>query len=78
MSKLLAMDLTDKKVMGEDGMELGQLHNITCNIETGELNDLVVEPTSRGRELYESDENGYIRIPTNNLKDVKDYIVIER
>ncbi len=78
MSKLLAMNLTDKKVMGEDGMELGELHNVTCNIETGELNDLVVDPTSRGSEVYQSDKNGYIRIPTKKLKDVKDYIVVER
>ena len=78
MSNVLAMNLTAMKVMGDDGTELGDLHNITCDIKTGKLGDLVIEPSEKGAEIYETDEKGYINIPTRRLTAVKDYIVVKR
>ncbi|MDY7081653.1 MAG: PRC-barrel domain-containing protein [Halobacteria archaeon] len=78
MSKVLAMNLTDMRVMGDDGTEIGDLHNITCDLETGKLGDLVIEPSQKGRELYDTDAEGNVKIPTRRLTAVKDYIVVKR
>ncbi len=78
MGKVLGMNLTDMRVMGDDGTELGELHNITCNLETGKLGDLVVEPTEKARDRYEVRNDGYVYIPTQRLSAVKDYIVVKR
>jgi sporulation protein YlmC with PRC-barrel domain len=77
MGKVLGMNLTDMNVMGDDGAELGELHNITCDLETGNLGDLVVEPTEKARNRYEVREDGYVYIPTQRLSAVKDYIVVK-
>ncbi|MFP4631902.1 MAG: PRC-barrel domain-containing protein [Halobacteriota archaeon] len=77
MSKLLAMNLTDMRVMGDDGVELGELHNITCDLETGKLGDLVVDPSDKARESYDVDGDGFVYIPTRRLTAVKDYIVVK-
>lgn len=78
MSKVLGMNLTDMEVMGDDGTELGELHNLTCDLETGNLGDLVVEPTEKARERYEVRDDGYVHIPTRRLSAVKDYVVVKR
>jgi len=78
MGKVLGMNLTDMRVMGDDGTELGELRNITCDLETGKLGDLVVEPTEKARERYDVREDGYVHIPTRRLSAVKDYIVVKR
>ena len=44
MSEILAENLSGKAVMGSDGTELGMLYNITMDLKTGELADLLVEP----------------------------------
>lgn len=77
MGKVLGMNLTDMNVMGDDGTELGELHNVTCDLETGKLGDLVVDPTEKARDRYEAREDGYVYIPTQRLSAVKDYIVVK-
>jgi len=78
MSKVLGMNLTEMEVMGDDGAELGTLRNITCDLETGNLGDLVVEPTGEARDRYEVRDDGYVHIPTRRLSAVKDYVVVKR
>ncbi|MDY6775115.1 MAG: PRC-barrel domain-containing protein [Halobacteria archaeon] len=79
MTQVLARNLIDKKVMGDDGTELGRLTSITCDLGTGRLGDLVLEPTKKGREIYGSgSEDGSIRIPTRRINAVKDVIVVNR
>lgn len=77
MTKLLAMNLTDMRVMGDDGVELGELHNITCDLETGKLGDLVIDPSEKAEEGYEVGDDGYVYIPTRRLTAVKDYVVVK-
>lgn len=77
MTKLLAMNLTDMRVMGDDGVELGELHNITCDLETGKLGDLVLDPSEKAEESYEVGDDGYVYIPTRRLTAVKDYVVVK-
>ena len=79
MTELLAENLSGKSVMGSDGAEIGMLYNITMNIETGRLDDLVVKPANsyRGDE-FRSDDAGRLRIPVNRVQAVKDHMIVER
>ena len=80
MPDILAENLSGKAVMGSDGTELGMLYNITMNLTTGSLADLIVEPkeeTAFDSEL-ELDEDGRYHIPVRNVRAVKDYIVVDR
>ena len=79
MTELLAENLSGKAVMGSDGKELGMLYNITMNIDTGRLENLVVTPADsyRGDE-FQSDEAGRLRIPVHRVQAVKDHMIVER
>lgn len=78
MGKVLAMNLTDMRVMGDDGTEIGELKNITCDLETGNLGDLIIDPTQKASDMYDIRDDGYVHIPTRRLSAVKDYIVIKQ
>ncbi|MFC7046979.1 PRC-barrel domain-containing protein [Halobacteriaceae archaeon GCM10025711] len=81
MPDVLAENLSGKAVMGSDGTELGMLYNITMNLKTGKLNDLVVEPDPEGpakKVQFGKDEDGRYHIPVNRVQAVKDYIVVQR
>ncbi|MGM0590556.1 MAG: PRC-barrel domain-containing protein [Halobacteriota archaeon] len=81
MADILAENLSGKAVMGSDGTELGMLYNITLDLKTGALADLLVTPNenvSAAQASFERDEAGRIRVPVSQVQAVKDYIVIER
>ena len=80
MADMLAENLSGKSVMGADGTELGRLYNITMDLKTGSLHDLVVEPLeeSNVKVDFPADEEGRFRIPVSRVQAVKDYIVVER
>jgi len=80
MTEILAENLSGKEVMGSDGAELGPLYNITMDLKSGELDELVVQPDDQlppGLDL-DRDEFGRIRIPVADVQAVKDYIVVAR
>ncbi|WP_247730031.1 PRC-barrel domain-containing protein [Halovivax limisalsi] len=81
MSDVLAENLSGKSVMGADGTELGLLYNITMDLSSGQLYDLVVEPDeelpTRGVD-FDVDERGRFQIPVSRVQAVKDYIVVDR
>lgn len=79
MADVLAENLSGKAVMGSDGTELGMLYNISMDLKTGSLNDLLVTPNEElppGRIPFDADETGRIHIPVNRVQAVKDYIVV--
>jgi len=81
MADVLAENLSGKAVMGSDGTELGMLYNITMDIETGSLQDLVVEPDDEVPERkvdLEENESGRYEVPVGRVQAVKDYIVVAR
>lgn len=80
MPDILAENLSGKAVMGSDGTELGILYNITMDLRTGTLSDLIVEPdqeTTFDAE-FDVDEQGRYHVPVNRVQAVKDYIVVQR
>jgi sporulation protein YlmC with PRC-barrel domain len=81
MSELLAENLSGKAVMGSDGTELGMLYNLTMDIESGALQDLVVEPHDEvpDRKVdLEENEAGRYEVSVDRVQAVKDYIVVAR
>ena len=79
MSEILAENLSGKAVMGSDGAELGMLYNITMNLDTGRLENLVVEPAaSYGGGDFQTDDGGRMRIPVHRVQAVKDHMIVER
>lgn len=80
MADILAENLSGKAVMGTDGTEFGMLYNITMDVKSGALDELVVTPDedfSPDRSRYETDEAGRMRVPVSRVQAVKDYIVVE-
>ena len=81
MSDILAENLSGKSVMGSDGTELGLLYNITMDLKSGKLHDLVIEPDDElsPRSVdFDLDDAGRFLVPVNRVQAVKDYIVVQR
>jgi len=77
MSTVLASTLSSKPVMGSDGTELGTVHNITMNVETGELEYALVDPVRDNIGRFDRDENGLLVVPAGRLRSVGDYLVVD-
>ena len=79
MADILAENLSGKAVMGSDGTELGMLYNITMDLKSGELADLLVTPNEDiGDAGFDYDEQGRLHVPVSRVQAVKDYIVVKR
>ena len=80
MTEILAENLSGKAVMGSDGADLGMLYNITMDLDSGRLQDLLVEPSEEGsvQTEFETDSAGRLRIPVGRVQAVKDHMIIER
>ncbi|QGN07375.1 photosystem reaction center subunit H [Halorhabdus sp. CBA1104] len=79
MAEILAENLSGKAVMGSDGAELGMLYNITMDIESGRLVDLVIEPDeSLGDTSFDMDDAGRLHVPVGRVQAVKDRMIIQR
>jgi len=79
MAEILAENLSGKAVMGSDGAELGMLYNITMDLDTGRLNNLVIEPDegNAGSE-FETDNTGRMLVPVSRVQAVKDHMIVQR
>ena len=81
MSDILAENLSGKSVMGSDGTELGMLYNVTMNLKSGRLRNLVVEPDEElaGQTVeFDTDGAGRYLVSVGRVQAVKDYIVVQR
>jgi sporulation protein YlmC with PRC-barrel domain len=74
---MLASDLRGKTVMSDEGMMLGRLRNITTEERTGELLQVLIEPSEDvDPRLFKRDNRGYLVFPFENVKSVRDVIVV--
>ncbi|MFB6309182.1 MAG: PRC-barrel domain-containing protein [Haloarculaceae archaeon] len=79
MAEILAENLSGKDVMGTDGAEIGSLYNITMDIESGRLHNLVIEPREDFQESdFERNENGRVLVPVGRVQAVKDHMIVKR
>ncbi|MBC7110243.1 MAG: PRC-barrel domain-containing protein [Archaeoglobi archaeon] len=78
MERVYLKKIINKKVMGNDGSEIGTLKNVTAELETGDLSEMVVHlnENSSGQRRYRA-EGGYIYIPFSSLRSIRDYIVVD-
>ncbi|OUJ18078.1 Protein implicated in RNA metabolism containing PRC-barrel domain [Methanonatronarchaeum thermophilum] len=69
--------LSKKDIVSSDGDEIGSLYNVTMNMKTGELLDLIIEPHREVDPSNYETQDDYIVIPFQNVKAIKDMIVVE-
>ncbi|MFC7019285.1 MULTISPECIES: PRC-barrel domain-containing protein [Haloarcula] len=79
MAEILAENLSGKDVMGADGSELGSLYNITMDLSSGALKNLVIEPSETLRNTdFEYSDQGRLVVPVERVRAVKDHMIIDR
>lgn len=75
--KVLATELKGKTVMSDDGLMLGRLRNIQMSDETGDLTNVLIEPSGDvDPRLFKRDDRGYLIFPFENVKAVRDVIIV--
>lgn len=78
MAKIFAKHLSDRKVVTTDGSAIGTLYNITIDIKTGRLVDLVVKPDPGASVSEYTAEDGFILLPFECVRAVQDFIAIDK
>jgi sporulation protein YlmC with PRC-barrel domain len=78
MTRILARQLSKKKIMTNDGKVIGTLKNITVDDETGQVIDLIIHPDSSFDSSGYRLEGDKLYINFEAVKDIKDYIVVDR
>jgi len=79
MAEILAENLSGKDVMGTDGAEIGSLYNITMDLDTGALENLVIDVhEALGENDFDRDETGRLLIPVERVQAVKDHMIVKR
>lgn len=79
MAEILAENLSGKAVTGSDGAELGMLYNITMDVDSGRLEDLIIDPNEHiDTAEFDTDEEGRLLVPVGRVQAVKDHMIVER
>ncbi|MCD6227760.1 PRC-barrel domain-containing protein [Candidatus Micrarchaeota archaeon] len=80
MTKLvIAKSLGGKRIITNDGEEVGKLVDVTIQDTTGKIEDLIVEPNPDSRIAQNlTGEDGYVYIPFSSVIAVSDYVVVDR
>ena len=73
---IFARSLARKQVLLSDGTVVGVVYNVTADLRTGVLLNLLVKPQNEISELKK--EDGLYVIPFESVRAIKDYIVIDR
>ncbi len=75
--KITESELRGKTVMSEEGLYLGILRNSTVEERTGQLMDILIEPSDDvDPRLYHLDNQGHLVFSFNSIKSVKDVVII--
>ncbi|MEF8776814.1 MAG: PRC-barrel domain-containing protein [Haloarculaceae archaeon] len=78
MVEILAENLSGKDVTGSDGAELGMLYNITMDLDSGRLQNLVIEPGESGTDAeFQRDDAGRMLVSVGRVQAVKDQMIVE-
>ncbi len=78
MTRILAHQLSKKKIMTTEGKVIGTLKNIIIDDETGQVIDLIIHPDSSFDTSGYRLEGEKLYINFEAVKDIKDYIVVDR
>jgi len=75
--KITESEMRGKTVMSEEGLYLGILRNSTVEERTGQLMNVLIEPSDDvDPRLYHLDNQGHLVFPFNSIKSVKDVVII--
>lgn len=77
-SEQFTHNIRRKRVMSTDGKIIGQIKNISFDAKTGLLMKLVVRPDPAFDTSGFRVENDAITIPFDAVKDITDFIVVDR
>ncbi|MDD3420935.1 MAG: PRC-barrel domain-containing protein [Methanocellales archaeon] len=77
MVRSFAKNLSNKKVMGIDGSNIGTMHNVVVDLHTGALIDLVIKPDMAfDTEGFRTEDN-FMLVSFEAVRAMKDYIVVD-
>ena len=79
MTRVFARALSRKKIMSNDGKLIGTLKNIRVDFDSGQILEMIVHPDQTFvTEGYTMEDDKLLVIPFESVKDIKDYIVVDR
>ncbi|HUU75132.1 MAG TPA: PRC-barrel domain-containing protein [Methanoregulaceae archaeon] len=78
MSRVMARTLSRKKIVTNEGKMIGTLKNIVVDFDTGQVVDLIVYPDPSFDTSGYRVEGDRLFINFEAVKDIKDYIVVDR
>ena len=79
MTRVFARSLSKKKIMSNDGKLIGTLKNIRVDFDSGQVQAMIVHPDQTFvTEGYTMEDDKLLVIPFESVKDIKDYIVVDR
>ena len=78
MAKILARNLSNKRVMLTDGSELGTANNVVMETNSGALIYLVVKPNSIVDTSKYKTQDNFLLIPFEAVRAAKDYAIVDK
>ena len=79
MTRVFARSLSRKKIMSNDGKLIGTLKNIRVDYDSGQVIEMIVHPDQTfDTSSYNLEDDKLLVIPFESVKDIKDYIVVDR
>lgn len=79
MSRTFARSLSRKKIMSNDGKLIGTLKNLRVDFDSGQVVEMIIHPDQTFvSEGYRMEDDKLLVIPFEAVKDIKDYIVVDR
>ncbi|HNY33369.1 MAG TPA: PRC-barrel domain-containing protein [Methanothrix soehngenii] len=77
MGKVFSGSIAGKEVVNIDGAVLGVLENMTLDVKTGKLVDLVIKPDKELNKTKYREGGRFVLIPFTSVVAIKDYVVID-
>lgn len=78
MTKMFSRSLSRKKIMSSDGKLIGTLKNLIVDSDSGQINDIIVHADPSFDTSGYRVEGDKLYINFESVKDIKDYIVVDR
>jgi len=79
MTRVFARSLSRKKIMTNDGKLIGTLKNLRVDFDSGLVEEMIIHPDQTfSTEGYNLEDNNLLLVPFEAVKDIKDYIVVDR
>lgn len=76
---ILARQLAGKKIISNDGEEIGRLVDVEINEKNGRLEMLIVDPNPDSASVRKmKKEGGYVYVPYAAVLAASDYVIVDR